>query len=88
MPTVDLGINSDSIKYEVALEILGQELQPFLEAIRLEMEKAEPSQAFIHFCEMRMAALRELQDNLRTTDVDTIERVLEKSNPLFRWQEK
>ena len=88
MATIDLGINSGSIKYEVALEILGQELQPFMEAIRQEKGKAEPSQAFIRYCEMRMAALGELQDNLRTTDLGTIEGILEKNNPLFRWQRK
>ena len=88
MATIDLGINSDSIKYEVALEILGQELQPFMEAIRQEKGKAEPSQAFIRYCEMRIAALGELQDTLRTTDLDTIEGILEKNNPLFRWQRK
>lgn len=86
MPTVDLGINSDSIKYEVALEILGQELQPFLEAIRLEQEKEKPSHAFTHYCEMRKSALRELQDNLRTADRDTIERILDPENGFFRWR--
>ena len=84
MAKIDLGINSDSIKYEVALEILGQELQPFMDAIRQEKGKAEPSQAFIRYCEMRMAALWELQDSLRTTDLDMIEKILEIGNPLFR----
>ena len=84
MAKIDLGINSDSIKYEVALEILGQELQPFMDAIRQEKGKAEPSQAFIRYCEMRMAALGELQDSLRTTDLDMIEKILEIGNPLFR----
>lgn len=84
MATIALGINSDSIKYEVALEILGQELQPFMEAIRQEKGKAEPSQAFIRYCEMRMAALGELQDSLRTTDRDTVEKILDAGNELFR----
>lgn len=85
MPTIDLGINSASIKYEVALEILGQERQPFMETIRLEKAKAEPSAAFIRYCEMRLSALDELQESLRTTDLDTVERILDPENRLFRW---
>ncbi|UIX82633.1 hypothetical protein [Xylella fastidiosa] len=30
---LDLGINSGSISYEVALEVLGQSRQPFMQAI-------------------------------------------------------
>lgn len=30
---LDLGINSSSISYEVALEVLGQSRQPFMQAI-------------------------------------------------------
>ena len=80
MPTIDLGINGDSMKYEVALEILGQERQPFMETIRLEKAKAEPSAAFVRYCEMRLSALDELQDSLRSTDRDTVEQILDPEN--------
>lgn len=84
MPAVNLGINSESIQYEVALEILGQERQPFVAAINLEKAKAKPSAAFLRYCEMRLLALDELQGNLRTTDRDTIEQILDQKNELFR----
>ena len=84
MKPINLGINSDSIKYEVALEILGQELQPFMRAIREEKEKTIPSRALITYCEMRMAALSEMQDLLRVEDRYTLERVLDAEDCLFR----
>jgi predicted RNase H-like HicB family nuclease len=81
---IDLGINSDSIKYEVALDALGGDLQPFMEAIRLEKEKANPSAAAITYFEMRMAAIDELQQELRPADLDTINQILDPNNRLFR----
>ncbi len=81
---IDLGINSDSIKYEVALEVLGQDLQPLMEAIRIEKEKAKPSTAAITYFEMRMRAIDELQQELRPTDLDTINQIHDKNNRLFR----
>lgn len=84
MKPVNLGINNDSIQYEAALEVLGQELQPFICAIGDERKKASPSQAFIKYCEMRKAAISELQDVLRVEDRDTIERILDPENELFR----
>jgi hypothetical protein len=53
-------------------------------AIRLEKEKAEPSVAFVRYCEMRLAALDELQEGLRSTDRDTVEQILDPENRLFR----
>ena len=41
---LDLGINSSSISYEVALEVLGQSRQPFMQAIHEEKQKPAPSQ--------------------------------------------
>ena len=81
---IDLGINSDSIKYEVALEILGQERAPLMEAIRQEKAKTAPCVALIQFYEMRMSALAELQDALRTSDLDAIEQILDTGNRLIR----
>ena len=84
MIDIDLGINDANIKYEVALDALGGDLQPFLEAIRLEKEKAKPSTAAITYFEMRMRAIDELQQELRPTDLDTINQIHDKNNRLFR----
>lgn len=73
----------DSVRYEVALEVLGQSRQPFMQAIREEKSKAAPSLPFVHYCEQRLKALDQLQDDLRPADLDTIERVLNRDDPLF-----
>lgn len=83
---LDLGINSSSISYEVALEVLGQRRQPFMQAIHDERKKKVPSEAFIRYCESRLAALDELQDDLLPGDMDTIERILDKSDIAFKVQ--
>ena len=54
---LDLGINSGSISYEVALEVLGQNRQPFMQAIHEERQKSAPSHVFIRYCESRLAAI-------------------------------
>ena len=72
-----------SIEYEVALEILGQERQPFMLAILEEKAKPSPSQPLITYCENRLTALDELQDSLRLADHATIKRILDKNDPLF-----
>lgn len=82
--TVDLVINDAAIKFEVALEILGQERQPFMAALRAERTKPAPSQAMIRYCEMRLAALDELQGSLRTDDAGTVSQILDMKNRLFR----
>lgn len=82
----DMGINSDSISYEVALEVLGQGRQPFMQAIYEEKKKTEPSQVFIRYCESRLAALDELQDDLQPSDLTTIERILTMGEPTFKVQ--
>lgn len=79
---LDLGINSDSIAFEVALEALGQSLQPFMQAIALERAKPTPSAAFIRYCEARLAAIDALQEDLHPTDMDTVRRILGR-DPLF-----
>ena len=83
---LDLGINSSSISYEVALEVLGQSRQPFMQAIHEEKQKAEPSQVFIRYCESRLAALDELQEGVQPSDLATIERILTKGEPAFKVQ--
>ncbi len=82
MALADLGINNDSIHYEVALEVLGQKKQPFIRAIAEEKEKPNPSAELIAYCKARKHALSMLQDDLRLDDKDTIEAILDKENPL------
>ena len=82
MALADLGINNDSINYEVALEVLGQKLQPFIRAIAEEKEKPNPSVELIAYCKARKHALSMLQDDLRLDDKDTIEAIIDKENPL------
>lgn len=81
---VDLGVNSDSIKFEVALETLGQERQPLMAAISQERAKASPSTVLIRFYEARMAALDELQDALRSEDLSAVGQILDPLNRLIR----
>jgi hypothetical protein len=81
-----LGIDDVGINYEVALEILGQGRQPFMQAIHEERQKSAPSQAFIRYCESRLSALDELQDSLQPTDLATVGRILTKGkgDPAFK----
>jgi hypothetical protein len=78
----DLGINSDSIAHEVALEALGQSLQPLLQAVANERAKSAPSAAFLRYCEARIAAIDALQDELSPADTATVRRILSR-DPVF-----
>ena len=80
---LDLGLNNESITFEVALEALGQGKQPFISALRAEKAKPNPCAAFIRFCEMRKEAISELQDALRPGDTDTIRMILDQQRPFF-----
>ncbi|MDR1935715.1 MAG: antitoxin [Candidatus Accumulibacter sp.] len=79
-----LGINDAQINYEVALEILGDEMQPFISARNKEKEKTNPSPEFIAYCTARISALSNLEDDLRPDDTETIDMILDKDNKLFR----
>lgn len=82
-----MGINNPGIAYEVALEVLGQRMQPFIMAIIEEKAKPTPSEALITYCEARKAALSLMQDDLRPDDHATIAAILDKNDPkayLFR----
>lgn len=76
--TIDVGINSESINFEVALEALGQSRQPFMLAILEEKKKNAPSECFIRYCEARLSAIDDLQDDLELADKETIDRILAK----------
>ncbi len=67
----------DGIRYEVALEILGQRLQPLLVAIEEERKKANPSVAFIEYCETRIGAIGDLQEDLLPSEKEIIDLILD-----------
>lgn len=75
---IDLGINSNTINYEVAIEILGQSRQPLMAAMRVEREKPQPSPVLIQYIEARLSALDVLQDTLAVSDASTIAKILDK----------
>jgi hypothetical protein len=78
----NLGIN-----YEVALEFLGQSMQPFIRAIADERAKPTPSAALVAYCEARKTALSRMQNHLRLDDQATITAILDRDDPhahLFR----
>lgn len=74
-------LNDAGIKFEVALEVLGQSRQPYMRAIEDEQRKPTPSAAFIAYCQSHLKAIGSLQDDLRSKDKDTIERILTKAFP-------
>ena len=83
----NLGINDASINYEVALEFLGQSMQPFIRAIADERAKPNPSAALIAYCEARKTALSRMQRHLPPDDLATITAILDRDDPrahLFR----
>jgi len=83
----NLGINDASINYEVALERLGQSMQPFIRAIADERGKPNQSAALIAYCEARKTALSRMQDHLRLDDLTSIAAILDCDDPranLFR----
>lgn len=75
---MDLGLNSDSIRYEVALDVLGSVRRPIADAIRLELQKVSPSEAFVKYCRGRLVAIDALQDELTPGDVGLVQNILDK----------
>jgi len=65
------------VDYEVALEILGQSLRPMINAAEDERKKEVPSLAFIQYCDALIAAVGAFQDELRASDIGTIQRILD-----------
>lgn len=72
----DLGLNSDSIAFEVAIEALGQSRQCVMQALAQERESAEPSAALVAYYAARLRALDALQDELTPRDVRIVRRIL------------
>lgn len=87
MALANLGLNDASINYEVALEVLGQSMQPFIRAIADERAKPDPSAALVAYCEARKTALSRMQRALRPDDLATITAILDRDDSrsgLFR----
>lgn len=74
--------NMPGIRLEVAIELLGQMKQPFIQAMELEKGKEKPSTALLEYLRGRKALLSNMQQNLRIGDVDVIKLIAEK-NPLI-----
>ncbi|GHV06175.1 hypothetical protein AGMMS50229_10510 [Campylobacterota bacterium] len=72
----NLGINDDSINYEVALESIGARMQPYVQAMHDEKKKSTPSQALIEYYRNRINALGDLRESLQLTDLVLIERII------------
>jgi hypothetical protein len=72
-----------SVDYEVALEVLGQYKQAFLQKEYYEKKKDNPSQALLNYCRVRLEALDDLQDELETTDTELIAQIIDPANSRF-----
>lgn len=75
--------NMAGIRLEVAMELLGQMKQPFIQAMELEKGKEKPSTALLEYWRGRKALLSQLQQNLRGDDVAAIKLIASKSNLIF-----
>lgn len=69
--------------YEVALEVLGESRQPFMQKIIAEEAKEKPSEQMIAFCKARLSAIDQLQYALLPDDYDTIEHILTINDPII-----
>jgi hypothetical protein len=72
-----------NVDYEVALEVLGQYKQPFVQAEYDEEQKEKPNLAFLNYCRARIDALGNLQEELSTEDDDLIAKILDPKNNSF-----
>lgn len=72
MDKFDMGI-----KYEVALEVLGQRRQPIMQALQKEEAKEKPCEKIIEYYQMRITALDILQHQLLGTDFSTVLQIID-----------
>ncbi|GHV04021.1 hypothetical protein AGMMS50229_04470 [Campylobacterota bacterium] len=76
----NLGINNDSINYEVALESIGARAHRYVNAQHKEEQKEHPSAALIEYCKQRISAFDDLREALDPSDKEVIERLLTGDN--------
>lgn len=77
----EIGINNPGMAYEVALEILGQSRQAYMQAITDEKHKPTQSMPLIEYCKIRLSSIDRLQETLMPDDFDTVRRILDKEVP-------
>ena len=65
-------MNDKIIRFEVALEILGQSKSPFVNEIWREEQKDKPNELKIRFLQERERAIDNLMDDLMPDDLELI----------------
>jgi uncharacterized membrane protein YkoI len=83
MKLPNLGINNDSINYEVAFQSIGARVNRLVQAKYHEKQKSNPSQALIEYYSNRINALDELRENMEITDSELIESIITGENKLI-----
>ena len=74
--TVIVTPESADVMYEVALDKLGQSLQPIYALINAEKDKPNPSPSALAYYDAKIDLIRDLQDNLRPEETDLIQNIL------------
>lgn len=82
----DLGINSQSIAFEVAIELIGQQTVPLARQLRKEREQGREGQAYSRYLEAVRKALFDLQAEITPSDTELIVEVSNPNNLLLRTQ--
>lgn len=83
--TIEYEKFQEDIRYEVALEILGQTKAPYVNAIFEEMRKENPNQRYLDFLEEKKWAIDRLLDDLSPDDKYLIGKILDPNNKAMRW---
>lgn len=74
--TVIVTPESAGVMYEVALDKLGQSLQPIYALINAEKDKPNPSPSALAYYDAKIDLIRDFQDNLRPTETDLVQSIL------------
>ena len=74
--TVIVTPESADVMYEVALDKLGQSLQPIYALINAEKDKPNPSPSALAYYDAKIDLIRDFQDNLRPTETDLVQSIL------------
>ena len=78
-------MNDKIIRFEVALEILGQSKAPFVNEIHRERKKENPNPLKIRFLQERKSAIDNLMDDLMPDDLELIAEIFgENTKQLYR----
>lgn len=77
---VEQYINQNSIKYEVAIEALGDKRQKIMQMIEAEKKASSSSEPLINFGNALLLALDDLQSYIKPEHLNAIEQILNKEN--------